>query len=210
MPDPQPDRSLGVIAFGNVGIESFATLEPLFGTVELLELDVPPRDPLLAHRALIHDAVDASGAKWFLILRERETVDAALAAEIDRAVSDTPRAWGYRVRTQPTYAGKPLLLGGGGGEIRLFHRRHGRFDKEGKEPEMRVQGTVVRLEQSLHAVTYASPTEHRAWLARHGVPHSLLRRLLLFAHDAIVTGAWRRSRATLRYLWIEAGYDRNP
>jgi hypothetical protein len=208
MPEPPPDRSLGVIAIGAVAIDAFATLEPLFGSVELLEIDVPPCDPLLLHRALIHQAVDASSARWFLILRERESVDAALASELARAAVDAPRAWGYRLRTQPLYAGEPLLIGDDGGEIRLFHRRHGRFDKDGKEPEMRVQGTVVRLEQPLRAVTFASAGEHRAWLAAHCIPHSLVRRLLIFAHGAIVTGAWFRSRATLQYLWIEAGYDR--
>ena len=65
-------------------------------------------------------------------------------------------------------------------------------------------------------MSFASVEEHREYLAKNAVPHSLLRRLLLFAqprwHDpgemvkiAIVTRA--HDANTLRYLWIEAGYD---
>jgi hypothetical protein len=54
-------------------------------------------------------------------------------------------------------------------------------------------------------MSFDSVTAHREYLEKSGVPHSLLRRLLLFAHHAIVTRA--RDANTLRYLWIEAGYD---
>lgn len=211
MPDapPPPGRSIGVIALGQVPVDAFAALKPFFDSVELMELDVPPRDRLLTHRGLIHHAIDASSAPWLLILRSRETIDADLAKEIDRAAVEIPRAWGYRIRTQPLYAGEPLCIDdAASGEIRLINRRHARFDKEGKEEEMRVHGTVVRLDAPLRAITFASTDEHKAWLAANGVPHSLLRRVLVFAHDALVTGAWFRSRATLRYLWLEAGFDR--
>ena len=46
---------------------------------------------------------------------------------------------------------------------------------------------------------------HREYLEKNGVPHSLLRRLLLFVHHVVVTRA--HDANTLRYLWIEAGYD---
>ena len=47
--------------------------------------------------------------------------------------------------------------------------------------------------------------EHRQYLEKNAVPHSTLRRALLFAHDVVVTRA--RDANTLRYLWIEAGFD---
>ena len=50
-------------------------------------------------------------------------------------------------------------------ELRLFHRRH--FLRRG---EMGVQGTVVRLNGALTAVTFASADEHRDYLAKTAVP----------------------------------------
>jgi hypothetical protein len=49
--------------------------------------------------------------------------------------------------------------------------------------------------------------EHRQYLEKNAVPHSLLRRVLLFAHDAVVTRA--ADANTLRYLWIESGFDKS-
>jgi hypothetical protein len=54
-------------------------------------------------------------------------------------------------------------------------------------------------------VTFASAEDHREYLAKHGVPHSGVRRLLLFAHHVVVTRAFDRN--TLMYLWTEAGFD---
>ena len=70
---------------------------------------------------------------------------------------------------------------------------------------MGVQGTVVRLNGALTAVTFASAGEHRHYLAKTAVPHSALRRTLIFARNALLTGA--RDPNTLRYLWIEAAFD---
>src|SRR5262249_38697802 len=105
-----------------------------------------------------------------------------------------------RIRTVPLYAGKPLRIGSQAGELRLFHRRH--FLRRG---EMAVQGTVVRLHEALTAITFASAAEHREDLSRTGGPPSFVRRLLIFLRNAVLTRATDAN--TLRYLWIEAGFD---
>ena len=95
---------------------------------------------------------------------------------------------------------RPLRIGIDDGELRLFHRRH--LLRRG---DLGVQGTVVRLNNVLQSITFESVDAHRDYLAKNGVPHSMLRRLLLFAHHALVTRA--HDANTLRYLWIEAGFD---
>ncbi len=172
-----------------------------FERIEVLELDVPPRDDLNKHRAELNRAVDAAANDWIVVVRERESVGEALAAEIAEAVT-AAKAWGFRIRTVPLYAGKPLRIGWPALELRLFHRRH--FLRRG---EIGVQGTVVRLNEPLPSVTFASAEEHRDYLSKTAVPHSALRRTLIFVRNVLVTRA--RDANTLRYLWIEAGFDHN-
>ena len=193
--------TLSLIAVGHLPADAVAPLLEKFERIEVLELDVPPRDDLAAHRAELNRAVDAAGNDWIVIVRERESVGAALAAEIAEVVAAS-KAWGFRIRTVPLYAGKPLRIGSQAGELRLFHRRH--FIRRG---EMAVQGTVVRLAAALEAVTFASSEEHRQYLAKTAVPHSSLRRTLIFVRNALLTRA--RDANTLRYLWIEAAFDHN-
>ena len=66
--------------------------------LEQLVLDIPPRDSLTEHRAELNRAVDAATADWVLIVRERETVDDALAREIADAMA-AGKAWGFRIRS---------------------------------------------------------------------------------------------------------------
>lgn len=190
---------LGVITLGHVHAEELSALTPHLQHLEQLVLDVPFDDPLSKHRAELNRAVDAASDDWLLIVREREVVDDAIAKEITDAMR-AQSAWGFRIRSVPMYAGKPLHIGVNDGELRLFHRRH--LLRRG---DLGVQGTVVRLNHVLRSMSFDSIDAHREYLAKNGVPHSLLRRLLLFAHHAIVTRA--RDANTLRYLWIEAGYD---
>jgi hypothetical protein len=190
---------LSLIAVGHLPADAVAPLLEKFAPIEVLELDVPPRDDLAAHRAELNRAVDAAGNDWIAIVRERESVSEVLAAEIAEAVKIS-KAWGFRIRTVPLYAGKPLRIGSPQGELRLFHRRH--FLRRG---EMGVQGTVVRLNEPLTALTFASAEEHREYLSKTAVPHSALRRTLIFARNALLTRA--RDVNTLRYLWIEAAFD---
>jgi hypothetical protein len=177
---------LSVIAFGHVHAEHVMALSAHFVPMEILALDVPPRDPIAKHRAEFHRAIDAAKA------------------------AEGAKARGFRIRSIPYYAGAPLRIGDhDAGEVRLFHRRNFmRFANKGEWEEVTVQGTVVRLEESLRSVTFASSAEHREYLGAHGVPHSTLRRLLLFTHHVVVTRTLDRN--TLRYLWIEAGFDHGP
>ena len=190
---------LSIIAIGHVHAESVLALTKVFAPVEQLVLDVHPRAELLQHRAELHRAIDAASNDWIVIVREREEVSDALAREIGFAAVDNARAWGYRIRTLPLYAGAPLRLGDTSGELRLFHRRH--FLRRG---DLNVQGTVIRLQESLRAVTFATAEEHRDYLKTNGVPRSRVGHALLFLRNAV--GSRTTDRNTLRYLWIEAGY----
>ena len=190
---------LSIVALGHVHAEDLAPLTTRFEHIEQLVLDIPPRAPIVEHRAEFNRAVDAASTDWVLIVRERETIDDALAQEIADGMS-AAKAWGFRIRSIPYYAGKPLRIGRDEGELRLLQRRH--LMRRG---EVAVQGTVVRMEYTLRSITFATPDEHRAHLAERAAPHSALRRALLFLRYALGTRA--RDVNTLRYLWIEAGFD---
>jgi hypothetical protein len=194
-----------VIALGDIHAEDLQPLTTKFEHIEQLVLDIPPRDPLSKHRAEFNRAVDAATADWLLVLRERETVGETLAQELFDAAS-AARARGFRVRAVPYYAGQPLRVSHDDGEVRFFHRRnYMRYANKGEWDEITVQGSVVRLANALQSVTFATADEHRAHLASKGKPHSIVRRVLRFASYAIATRA--RDANTLRYLWIEAGFD---
>ena|SRR5690349_3760310 len=196
---------LSIIAFGHVHAEDLAALTTRFTHIEQLVLDVPARDALSKHRAELNRAIDAATADWMLIVRERETIDDALASEIATATNDA-KAFGFRIRSVPIYTGQPLRLEEGSGEVRLFHRRHYlRHANKGQWEEINVQGSVVRMTNAFRSITFATAEEHRAHLAAKAKAHSMLRRLLLFARYAIGTGT--RDANTLRYLWIEAGFS---
>ena len=193
---------LSIVTLGHVHTDDLEPLTRTFEHLEQLVLDIPPRDELAEHRAEFNRAVDAAGTDWILIVREREIVDDALADEILQAASDA-KARGFRIRSIPFYAGKPLLLRRDEGEIRLFHRRH--LLRRG---ELAVQGTVVRLANPLRSITFATAEEHREFLAKKAAPHSALRRALLFL--GYLMGVRTLDANTLRYLWIEAAYDVKP
>lgn len=196
---------LSVIAFGDVHAEDLAALTPHLARIEQLVLDVPPRDPVAKHRAEFNRAVDAATADWVLIVREREKIDDPLAKEIvDAAVGGKAR--GFRIRATPYYSGAPLRIGDDGGELRLFHRRYYlRYADKGEWKEPAVQGSVVRLANAFRSMTFASVEEHRAQLAASAAPHSMLRRVLLFASYVLATRTLDSN--TLRYLWTEAAFD---
>jgi hypothetical protein len=194
-----------IIALGHVHAEDLASLTTRFTHLEQLVLDIAPRDDLSRHRAELHRALDAATADWILIVRERETIDDALAAEIATVIAQD-KARGFRIRSIPFYAGKALQLGAANGEVRLFHRRNFlRYANKGEWDEITVQGSVVRLTHAFRSMTFASAEEHRAHLASKAATHSMLRRALLFLRYVIGTRA--RDANTLRYLWIEAAFD---
>lgn len=198
--------ALTILALGPLNSGSVDSLRAVASAVEVIELDLPPLSHLPASSAVLNRAIEAASYPWILVLRGGERISADLAAEIAHVAVEIPGSWGFRLRSVPYYAGRPLLLGDrSDGEIRLIHRRRCRF-VAGK-PEVNVPGTIVRLQEPLRHQTFATPEEHRGFLAAEGVPHSFLRRLLLFTRNAIVSGALLRSPSTLRYLWIEAAFD---
>jgi len=187
---------LSVISLGHVHAESIELLSAHLTRLEQVVTNLAPRVAFADVRPELNRAIDAAAHDWILILREREFVGPLLASEIAASIQAAD-AWGFRVRVTPLYAGKPLRLGSNAGELRLFQRRH--LLRRG---ELGVQGTVIRLKNPLQARTFDSAGEHRAYLEKHAVPHSSLRRALLFLRNARTFDA-----NTLRYLWIEAGFD---
>jgi hypothetical protein len=197
-------QPLSIVTLGHVHAEDLVALTPHFTRMEQLVLDVPPRDPLARHRAEFNRAVDAATADWVLVIREREQIDEALAKEIADAIAAAAR--GFRIRSVPFYAGKPLRIGDAQGEVRLFHRRYYmRFANKGEWQEIAVQGSVVRLKSALHSVTFASAEEHRAHLAERAASRSFVSRAMWFVRYAL--GTRTLDGNTLRYLWIEAGFS---
>ena len=200
-------RGVTVFTLGALTPRSIEHLGAHFVPVEVLPLELPRDASLAASQPVLRAAVNRAAHDWILILREGETVTPAAAAGMRAAVPDPPTAWGFRLKIQPSCGGKPLRLDSlQSGEIRFFHRRHARFDLRGRGAEMNVEGTVLRLPEPIERAMFASDEAHRAWLARTGVPHSMLRRALLFARRAVAARALR-SAPTLRYLWDEAGWD---
>jgi hypothetical protein len=191
-------NELSIVTLGHIHSDAIEPLTPHFSRIEQLVTDLPPRVALAEKRAELNRAIDAGSSDWILVLREREFVDAPLAEEIATSIA-AARAWGFRVRVLPLYAGKPLRLGGDAGELRLFQRRH--LLRRG---DLAVQGTVIRLRNALQARTFDSAEEHRAYLEKSAVPHSSIRRALLFLRNARTLDA-----NTLHYLWIEAGFDQS-
>ena len=82
-----------------------------------------------------------------------------------------------------------------------------RFANKGQWDEILIQGTVVRLVNALRSVTFATAEEHRAHLAERAVPRSGAGRVLQFLRYAIAIRAMDSN--TLRYLWVEAGFNFN-
>lgn len=173
-------RTLSVVCIGHVHTEAIQALTPHLSRLEQVMTNSP---------AEIHRAIEAAANDWILIVRAPETIDAALAAEI----ADSGAVWGYRIRTVSLYGGRQLRLGDEG-TLRLFHRRHRRGTG--------VEGPVIRLENPFYAQSFASPREHRAYLEQNAVPHSWLRRVLIFLRNARTLDT-----NTLRYLWTEAAFD---
>lgn len=199
---------LSVVTLGHIHTEDLVALTPHFEHIEQLVLDVPPRDPMDKHRAELNRAIDAASADWILVVREREVIDDALAKEIAHVMNDV-NARGFRIRSIPFYAGKPLQLTRHDGEVRLFHRRHYmRYANKGEWDEIMIQGSVVRLGSTLRSVTFATAAEHREYLAKNAKARSPIAHALMFA--GYLLGVRTLDANTLQYLWIEAGYDLTP
>ena len=186
---------LSIVCAGHVHTEAFEPLTAHLTRIEQVVTNLPPRIAFADARAELNRAIDAAAHDWILIMRERETIDAPLASEIAAALQE-PRAWGFRIETLPLYAGKPLRLGAEG-ELRLLHRRH--LLRRGA---LQVEGTIVRMQNSFHALTFESADAHRAYLMETASRRSLRKRALVFLRTARTADI-----NTLRYLWIEAGFE---
>ncbi|MBI2214045.1 MAG: hypothetical protein HYU52_10395 [Acidobacteria bacterium] len=202
-----PRPAITLLALGPVTTDCTEHLVRQVGAIEQIDLRLEHDAPLAAHVAEINRAIDAATCDWILLVRAHETVGEALAAEIAMSAGPSPRAWGYRIRTQPTYRGKPLTLEPlGDGELRLLHRRHVRF-LAGGDPK--VQGTVIRTREPLEASSFASSAEHASWLAERGTRRGFLGRLGVFAVDALRCGPLRAQANGLVYLWVNSGWKRD-
>jgi hypothetical protein len=207
-PDREQSRGLTVLFIGSADLPALAPLQARVPALQVRELALPASVALERHPEAVNRGIDAAPSHWIVIVRRGEQIDEQLAEEIIASAIEPPLSWGFRIETDVLYRNKPLRLGRDRGEIRLFHRRHARFDLRARGNEIKVQGTVLRSRHAFVRSLHGSAREHAESLAVAGIPHSLLRRALLFARRAVETGSWWRSANTLRYLWIEAGYDR--
>lgn len=204
----EPRPAITLLAFGRVTTDVTENLVRRVGAIEQIDLRLERDAPIAGHVAEINRAIDAAACDWVLIVRAHETIGPSLAEEIATSIGTTPRAWGYRIRTQPTYRGAALHLGAeDDGELRLLHRRHARFLSGG---ELKVQGTVIRTREPFEASSFASEEEQEAWLSERGERRGLLGRAGVFTIDALRCKPFRAGSNGLRYLWVNAGWKRNP
>lgn len=199
---------LTLVALGRTTAAHVGHLVALFSPLEQIDVASESGE---AGAQQINQAIDAARNDWVLLLRHDEAIDDALALELREAVADNPRAWACRIRTELSYAGGVLRLGPvGEGEVRLVHRRHARAVAATPGVTFRLQGTVVRLRAPLRRATFATSEEHEQFLRSRGRRRSLVTRVLVFLRDAVLSGAALRGTATLRYLWVEAGWSLTP
>ena len=201
--------SIHVISIGSLDPGSFETLRTLF---EVTTTTIDPPEPFSWESVAdqVNRAIDEVPG-WVLLVRGGERVSMRLAEEISRLAMDKPVAWAFRIPVSVEYAGRALYRNAGrpAGDIRLFHSRRCRFLPKGDRRELQTRGTVMRISVALERVLYATEEEHIAVLERSGVPHSLPRRVAIFL-ASIWSGRRQLTRSTLRYRWIEAGWDRGP
>jgi hypothetical protein len=196
---------LTLIALGAGSAESAAALEARFAATRTVELPFPAHARLESAASDLNRAIDEAAADWVLVLRAGEIVTPALAEELGAAV-ERQRAWGFRLRAETHCCGSILRDRDEEGDVRLFHTRHARFTPGGRDPK--VQGSVVRLCSPLVVRRFATTAEHQAFLSENGVPHSTLRRILIFMHRLFAERLLFRGANAVRHAWMEAGFDR--
>lgn len=203
----QPPLRLDIICIGRIDTGAIEALDGF----SLSTSEIEPREGAFAWADCaepVNRAIDDAGG-WVLLLREGERVTPSLAAEIGRLAVDKPVAWAFRIPLRLVYAGGPLYrrTPRSGGEIRLFHCRRCRFLPKGGTRELQSRGTVIRISHPIERKLHSSVEAHLAAVSAERVPHSFTRRALLF-----LKRSWGdRTRLTirsLRYHWIEAGWDR--
>jgi hypothetical protein len=200
-------RDITVILLGELGSVDISSLQAQSET-EVVTAPLPPDAALAQSRSVLNPLVDEARADWILLLRSGEVVTPALAAELVAATAQPSRAWGYRLRLELTYCGGVLpRVGDAAGEIRLFHRRHARLVEYPGGRELKVQGSVIRLDAALRRALFQSTAEHRRSLLASGRRRrSLAGRLAAFLSEALRPGTIF-SRNGLRYAWIESASE---
>lgn len=199
---------LTLLTLGECDPSHWLTLEERFRLDHVAGQEADPGAGLDENARVINDASDRAPA-WLLILRPGEHVSSDLTDEIARIAVDPPAVSACRIVVLETWDGKPLWRRNrrGGGEIRLFHTKRGRFVKKEGRWAMQVRGTVVRAGRELTRVLWSSEEEHRRHLEAVGVPHSALRRLLVFA-GALWRERRRLTATAVRAIWLDSGWDR--
>lgn len=204
-----PRPRLDLISIGPIEPEAIEPLHERF-TVASSELESTAPDAFRwsDHASLINSAIDEAPG-WVLLLRAGDRVTASLAVELGRHATDKPVAWAFRIPVSLLYEGGPLYRSspGSGGEIRFFHGRRCRFLRKGETVELQSRGTVIRLERPIERELYRSREDHRTALETNGAPHSLLRTVMVFL-SRLWCDRRRLTLRSLRYHWIEAGWDR--
>ncbi len=118
-------------------------------------------------------ALDQTRGRWVFSLDTDERVPAALGEEIRAVVAaDGPQA-GYRVARKNYFGGRWVRWGGWYPDLtlRLFRREAGRFVEREVHEEVRVTGSVGRLQTPLEHYTYDGVRDYvrrmdrYAWLA---------------------------------------------
>jgi len=200
-----PRATISILASDSAQGSQFSALLPLFGSVEQVTVD--DYDRLTVHGSRLNRTMDGAASDWIFLLEDREVISDQLAREILEVVSGSPSAWGFRVQKIATYEGSPLnLTAADAGDVRLFHRRHARFESTSLPAALKVQGTVVRLGGQLLLPTFESRGAHEQFLAAHGKPRRFPARLAFFLLSALRTGGLWKGRCSRRYLWTEAGW----
>jgi hypothetical protein len=140
--------------------------------------------------------IDDATSDWVMVVRSHEAVESELAVEIVEAIR-SDRAWGYRLSVDDYYCGALLARGRSAGEIRLFPGAR----------EMLVQGTVVRLRNSLRRENFATRAEHAAFLSARFPRHSFLGRGVGFVSSIFRRGAIFRGWTAIGHAWVESAFN---
>ncbi len=165
---------------------------------EILVVDSFSRDRTLeiarryTDRILQHEYINSAAQKnwaipqarhdWVLIVDADERVTDALRDEIRAVLERGPDAAGYRIRRQNFFWGQPIYYCGWQNDwvLRLFNRRHGRYQEKEVHADVQIDGAVGRMRAVLLHYTYRDFKQYfekfgryTDWgaleLAKHGV-----------------------------------------
>jgi glycosyltransferase involved in cell wall biosynthesis len=107
-----------------------------------------------------NSAIDKAIGDWILQLDADETLEPALAAEINDALCAGPKLEGFWIPRKNYFLGRWIRHGGfyPDPKLRLIRRGAGRFEEYGAHPTIKVNGPTGRLKHAL--IHNAYPTLH--------------------------------------------------